>query len=97
MNKNDFVIHSDDPYLLARMCTELQMEGCSVNDDSHLKPPVMPDMFETCLWLCSYGKKVWSYMNFESCGVPEATRLWLTSRNYLEVLQTVLAEKGGEG
>lgn len=104
MNRNYFVIHSENPYLLARFCTELQMEGYQNRhyvQGGHLD---LFNPFEEPLIkkiVCSYLHVEMGSFSFQShdyCWeTPPQNRLALTSRNYREVLQTVLAEKGGEG
>ena len=77
------VVHSNDPYLLARLATDLQMEGYeSRSEYQHWTSPFNED-YE---WL-----SISTTTNFHnhSCITPDA-RHELTSRNYIKVLTQIL-------
>ena len=83
------VIHSNDPYLLARLATDLQMEGFEKRSPDN----VIYNPFDINLPL-----NEWCYINdlpgtFNfGChkGVPDPIRHELTSRNYIKVLTKIL-------
>lgn len=85
------VIHSTDPYLLARMATDLQCEGF-INDkewneiDWHVG-----DWDNQYLAVDHYEEEVRNMLTFFSieCG-GNPTRYTLTSRNYLSILKKIL-------
>lgn len=82
-----FVIHSLDPYLLARFSMELQMEGWRFNiwfenDDPFKK------YFN---WLKIFPNKTFDFYN-HSCYKID-TRFTLTESNYSQVLEEVVKSK----
>lgn len=62
---------------------ELQMEGYEMSD-------LYSDSWEESKWLCTYNNKTLGIWGFKACGVWGAIRLWLTEKNYLEVLGMVI-------
>lgn len=75
------VIFSTDPYLLARMATDLQMEGWR-NTVSEWHPFTKVDK-----WLQIYFKE---FCLIDHCGIGSPIRHTLTARNYLKVLGEIL-------
>mgnify|MGYP006330360797 FL=1 len=83
-----FVLHSTDPYLLARMCTDLQMQGWYYPENWEWHNPFVDDPpYE---WLAVDGIDM--RFHNHSCLAPD-TRFTLTSKNYLKVLETILESK----
>jgi len=80
--KKYFVIHSSDPYLLARICTDLQMEGY---EPRHRDPF---DAKYMAIYNQGYGKII-QFLSHNGAG-SNPTRLTLTSRNYLTILKQIL-------
>jgi len=87
------VIHSNDPYLLARMATDLQMEGCKFAFDwvEEFHPFSDPEYYKQNYWMhigSSYGIE---FHNHGGCGETlTKDRHELTESNYLRVLESVL-------
>ena len=80
------VVHSTDPYLLARLATDLQIEG--VENDEHWNDSFHP--FHTNInWLAIYPTTPFNFHNQQCFGNP--TRHELTSSNYIKVLTQILA------
>lgn len=86
------VIYSKSPYLLARMATDLQMEGWKYFEDnsdpfSHLGKYKTSKKEDMDIW---YGM-----INFFTRGSRQIgdKAITLTSRNYLEVLGAILNSK----
>ena len=81
------VVHSKDPYLLARLATDLQMEGYKIShlneDDWH---PFTTDFCWAEVWK---GDDI-NFHNQPCLGHP--TRHELTSRNYIKVLTQILQQ-----
>ena len=79
------VIHSKDPYLLARMATDLQMSF------SRFKP-VHDTPFDTAdkEWLCIYDDYTFGFY-IHDCYSDPIVRYELTESNYLQVLEAVLS------
>ena len=81
------VVHSKDPYLLARLATELLMEGRTWRSDGE----DIYDMFDTeneFEWLdCNMTNSF--NIQCHPCG-NNPTRHELTSRNYIKVLTQIL-------
>jgi hypothetical protein len=89
-----YVIHSLDPYLLARFCTELQMETGLQN--CHEVNKDIPDFF------CPFNDmpylhidpQYYSFHNHDYCDdTPESNRLTLTEENYKNVLYKVINQE----
>jgi len=83
-----YVIFSADPYLLARMATDLQMEGGDTMDSNH--------PFESNDGLGGRGFLVYDYgilYFIGHNGIGDPTRFTLTPRNYLRVLGEILNNK----
>ena len=76
------VVHSKDPYLLARLATDLQMEGKKFYEVK----PGLQDAFSR-KFLVTYTDNFFSFYD-----VPLGSRLSkpLTSRNYIKVLIQIL-------
>ena len=76
--KKYFFIHSSDPYLLARLCTDLQMEGWHWTgfNDPFIRDRIVIDI------------GIFYFIDHE--GVDNPTRLTLTSRNYHTILKQIL-------
>jgi hypothetical protein len=91
------VLHSpNDPYLLARMATDLQMEGFRRSGEDYEEIHPFNKEFK---WIAVYGKghsekgDVSFGIHSHSCG-KNATHFTLTSKNYLETLQFLIENKG---
>lgn len=84
-----YVIHSKDPYLLARLCVLLQMAGIPSDEnwnDSH------HPFRNGYSWMAVFNQfEGVKYFNFHShnCAQP-TSRLWATESNYIEVLEEIL-------
>lgn len=88
-----YVIHSNDPYLLARFCTELQMEGWYYPkywEDHH---PFHNSYGLKYHWLALIVDKKEIKSHNHPCAVGNRTRFTITESNYLEVLEEVLKNK----
>ena len=85
-----FVIHSTDPYLLARMCTDLQMQGWEYLKHWENDTPFKNDCKWVAIWGGEYHKDFY-FLNHN--GVAPDARFTLTSKNYLKVLGTILESK----
>lgn len=83
------VIHSEDPYLLARMATDLQMSGWASegkwNDYAHPFTDYLP-----CYDLDIRTGYDFCFFTSDNRVVGEKVAT-LTSRNYLSILKKVLA------
>lgn len=91
MNKY-FVIYSSDPYLLARFSMELQMEGMRCDEDwnSYNHPFTQSPSVK---WLLIGEANGFEFHNHDvryCSDITNPTRFWLTEKNYLEVLGSVL-------
>lgn len=90
-----YVIHSKDPYLLARFCTELQMEGWEYPEQwaerDHHPFFTIADVIYSWLMLDTDDKEVRAHNH--SCNISDTTRFTLTSGNYTDVLEAVLTNK----
>lgn len=79
------VVHSKDPYLLARLATDLQMEGGSIDCHEKELTPFDKDVKYLHTWAncqAHFSRSMERY-------IP-VIRLWLTSRNYIKVLTQIL-------
>jgi hypothetical protein len=79
------VVHSKDPYLLARLATDLQMSGERVECDEINLTPFNKGVKYLHTWannpaIFSRGRK----------RIIPVIRLWLTTRNYIKVLTQIL-------
>ena len=81
------VVHSKDPYLLARLATDLQMSGIKLSDDywSEIYNPFSHDE----IWMPIYPYKVFEFHPHD-CKYKSEIRHELTSRNYTEILTQIL-------
>ena len=79
------VVHSTDPYLLARLATDLQMEGCEQTAINNSFP--FQEDFE---WMVVYGDGEFGFYNHNCGGSQTNLRPLLTSRNYIKVLTQIL-------
>lgn len=91
------VIYSEDPYLLARMCTELQMEGYNVDLPWCDKRNPFGDQqseVRECTYLHIDDDNEIGFYSTGNCSLtPPETRHTLTESNYLTVLKSVVCEK----
>lgn len=85
------VVHSQDPYLLARMATDLQMEGFKTEEEwSIVFNPF--NGRSNCEWIkINIGLIDFEFHN-HSC-IVNADRLELTTRNYITTLSFILKNK----
>lgn len=82
------VVHSNDPYLLARLATDLQMEGIKDDGLDDIDHPFRDDIKYS--WLRVWDKKSGLlFMNHEGL-YSDPIRLELTSSNYIKVLTQIL-------
>ena len=77
------VVHSKDPYLLARLATDLQMENKKFTPA--FEDPFMPDKE----WMCIYKTMTIGFYSHD-CRAEIIIRHELTSRNYIKVLTQIL-------
>jgi len=88
------VVYSKSPYLLARLCIDLQMEGCGFYDEGdsdgdEYNP--FADGGYLCQWLKIWPKeKKWIGFYNHSCDSTSPIRHTLTADNYLTVLENIL-------
>jgi len=89
---NYTVIHSTDKWLLARLSTDLMMEG--IKDDREWNDMFNPFNNNVCKWISimrTFG------FHPHPCGISRTPlRLALTSRNYLQVLTTIIERHGNK-
>ena len=78
------VVQSKDPYLLARLATDLQMEGIKADNYNWDKQHPFTYQFE---WAELIRDEI-NFHNHECFGEP--IRHELTSRNYISVLTKIL-------
>ena len=79
------VVHSKDPYLLARLATDLQMQGVEDDRDwNNYYPPFCADN----KWMAIYPTVPFNFHPQPCFGNP--IRHELTSRNYIKVLTQIL-------
>jgi len=81
------VVHSKDPYLLARLATDLQMSGLdkryeNLGDDDFQHP------FYRYMEWCEIISSDFNFHNHPCSSIP--IRHELTSRNYIKVLTQIL-------
>lgn len=77
------VVHSTDPYLLARLATDIELITGLQTDDIDELNPFIGDEY----WVCDSVATPY-FLNHE--GVFNPTRHELTSRNYIKVLTQIL-------
>lgn len=77
------VVHSTDPYLLARLATDLQMHL------NRMKPAFKDPFLPYREWLSIYKDMEFGFYNHDCVGDP--IRHELTSSNYLSVLTKILS------
>jgi fido (protein-threonine AMPylation protein) len=84
------VVHSKDPYLLARLATDLQMEGFDklIHFPNIQHPFHELDGRSTMKWCDIYDNKTFNFQNHECDG--DIILHELTSRNYIKVLTQIL-------
>lgn len=79
------VVHSKDPYLLARLATDLQMSGYKISQyNEHDWHPFTTGFYWAEIW---QGDDI-NFHNQPCFGSP--TRHELTPRNYIKVLTQIL-------
>ena len=77
-------IRSTDPWLLARLITDLQLEGFSADSDDEYNP------FYKSYWMAVFTKlKDTSCSKW--CNFPDKPVQRITESNYLEILETILS------
>jgi len=82
------VVHSKDPYMLARLATDLQMSGAKIEDNdfhpfTEFQCPT--DYIHTCI------DQTFTFQNHDWCPLTKSDdRHELTSRNYIKVLTQIL-------
>jgi len=79
------VVHSTDPYLLARLATDLQANGYRDRDGVH----------DGCEYIATYGESVYDCkpcFHFHPCPITETADniLTLSEDNYIKVLTQIL-------
>lgn len=79
------VVHSKDPYLLARLATDLQMIGVDSDEDWNSTHHPFSNHYE---YLAIYKFIPFDFHNQPCLGNPN--RYELTSRNYIKVLTQIL-------
>ena len=85
------ILHSTDPYLLARMATDLQMEGFfkRLHDSDYFTP--FCNGFEFMYIGDDPKQKNFDYGSHDGVGNPE--RIDITKSNYIETLSLILNSK----
>ena len=85
------VIHSDDPYLLARMATDLQMEGYA--ERWFAKDFESSPFDEGIKWIDVNPEGCMNHFEFHNVPQDEidCNKHELTESNYLHVLESVLS------
>ena len=79
------VVHSNDPWLLARLATDLQMEGCN-QVSINTKDPFM----ECVEWFTIYNDGEFGFYIHECASSSAELRCELTEENYITVLNQIL-------
>lgn len=89
MKNKYFVIHSTDPWLLARLSTDLMMGGYEWRHKS-MKwfKDICHPFDEDFKWL-EVNTRRFAFHNHECNGTP--IRFTLTEKNYIDVLKEILA------
>jgi len=84
------VVHSKDPYLLARLATDLQMEGAESDEEwnKNYNPFSDPEYYYPNEWLYIYQYSGFAFHNH--CETCNHISHELTSRNYIKVLTQIL-------
>lgn len=86
------VVHSNDPYLLARLATDLQMSG--VKNDEVWNDIFNPFSRSNATSYLAVGQPYYenkiSFYNHDGAGSP--IRYELTKSNYLTVLEAILCD-----
>lgn len=89
MKNKYFVIHSTDPWLLARLSTDLMMEGVNNdkewNDEYHC-------FIEDFEWMAIYDQHDFRFHNHECGSMSTPIRFTITEQNYLDVLKAILCD-----
>ena len=87
------VVHSNDPYLLARLATDLQMEGVNVEDwESWAVPFEVPGQNAPVQYLHNEPSGS-EFQNHGYCNnTPNNRKYELTESNYLTVLEAILCD-----
>ena len=81
------VVHSKDPYLLARLATDLQMEGIETTNNYWCQ--VYNPFSHDEIWMPIYPYKVFEF-HPHACKYKDEVRYELTSSNYIKVLTQIL-------
>lgn len=84
------VVHSKDPYLLARLATELQMSGYEEAILNFDNTPFCDGFFWFDINPDGEQKMVFEFHNVEPYEHKNPICLSLTSRNYIKVLTQIL-------
>ena len=88
------VIHSNDPYLLARMATDLQMSKLRSSDMSIEFDWCNPFDSRYIRWMYINeleAKNIFGFANHDCSCTSGMVRHELTESNYLQVLESVLS------
>ena len=85
------VVHSKDPYLLARLATDLQMSGVKSDESWNNTYNPFTDVLSIPNSYAAIGEDEDKYIRFYThrCG-GSPIRHELTSRNYIKVLTQIL-------
>lgn len=85
------VVHSNDPYLLARLATDLQMEGVTLEQDFYIQHPFHESETFPQSYLHTCIDNTCAFQNHGWCPITkDEDRHELTSRNYIKVLTQIL-------
>lgn len=91
-----FVIYSGDPLRLARLCTDLMLEGWVVDIEYNEHKYIEDLPYLMGGNPSDNGKKILSFyqwnQDFEENGVLPV-RFWITEKNYIEVLSQIINSK----
>jgi len=86
------VVHSKDPYLLARLATDLQMEGITLEQTFDFQHPFHESPYANQSYLHTCINNTCAFQNHGWCPITEdKDRHELTSRNYIKVLTQILS------
>lgn len=84
------VVHSKDPYLLARLATDLQMEGVAEELEG-IHYPFHENEIRPMHYLHTCYDNTFSFHNHDWCAITKTKdRHELTESNYLKVLTQIL-------
>lgn len=87
MKNNDLVIHSTDPWLLARLSTDLMVDGYKNDENWNNGHHCFIDGYE---WIAIYSGGEFAFHNHDCYG--DHIRFTLTEENYIDVLKAIVCD-----